>query len=124
MTFTLNAGDPTGHVFVVKRKRRGLPQRGDQLLVVERELKDPSTGKKVGTLLAHLTYMQVICRDDTVDDALLLGIAEHHLDGGVIQAVKAGVISVQGSFRFSDEKPVFSIFWGRGGAGERAGGSG
>src|SRR4051794_25429138 len=114
MTFTLNAGDTTGHVFDVKRKRHGLPQRGDQLLVVERELKDPATGKRVGILLGHLTYMQVLCRDDTVDDALLLGVAEHRLNGGVIPAVKAGVISVQGSFRFSDEKPVFSIVGGTG----------
>jgi hypothetical protein len=103
--FSLNEGDETGHVFAPAN-----PVPGDHLLIVERELLDPTTGQKVGTITAVLTFMEII----PPDDALVLGIAEHHLDDGVKPPAKAGVISVQGSFRFSEKHPDFSIVGGTG----------
>ena len=52
---------------------------GDHLLVVERELLDPTTGQTVGTVLAVYTNIEIILPND----ALLLGIAEHHLNANV-----------------------------------------
>ena len=105
--FILEEGDPTGHIFAPT-----YPVPGDHLLVVERELLDPGTHQKVATITAVLTFMEVI----PPDDALVLGIAEHHLSNKVRPPAKEGVISVQGSFRFSDQGPlVFSIVGGTGG---------
>lgn len=103
--FSLNAGDTTSHVFAPAN-----PVPGDHLLIVERELLDPTTGQKVGTLLAALTFLTTI----PPDQSLLLGIAEHHLDASVKPPAHAGVISVQGSFRFSDEHAVFAVVGGTG----------
>ena len=59
MPFSLNAGDPTGHVFIPAN-----PVPGDHLLVVERELLDPTTGQTVGTVLAVYTYIEIIPPND------------------------------------------------------------
>jgi hypothetical protein len=103
--FSLKAGDTTGHVFAPAS-----PVPGDHLLIVERELLDPTTNQKVGTLVAAITFMKILPNDD----ALLLGIAEHHLNANVKPPAHAGVISVQGSFRFSDAHAVFAIVGGTG----------
>jgi hypothetical protein len=100
--FTLAEGDTTGHVFAPL-----YPVPGDHLLIVERELL--YKGKKVGSISAVLTFMEVF----PPDDAVVLGIAEHHLSNK--GPAKEGVISVQGSFRFSDQRDlVFSIVGGTG----------
>jgi len=105
--FSLNQADITGHVFGPAN-----PKRGDLRLVVERGLLDPATGQKVGTITSVLTYMEII----SADDAFVLGIAEHHLNENVKPPAREGVISVQGSFRFSQtDDPVFSIVGGTGG---------
>ncbi|WP_410787041.1 hypothetical protein [Kribbella sp. C-35] len=104
--FSLIEGDETGHIFAPAN-----PVPGDHLLIVERELLDPTTRQKVGTITAALTFMKII----PPNDALVLGIAEHHLDDSVKHPARAGVISVQGSFRFSDGHPAFSVVGGTGG---------
>jgi len=104
--FSLDEGDTTGHVFGPTN-----PERGDHLLIVERELLDPTTGQQVGTITAALTYMEII----SADDALLVGMAEHRLTDKVKPPAKEGVISAQGVLRFSDKHPVFSIVGGTGG---------
>jgi hypothetical protein len=103
--FTLNAGDPAGHVFPPVN-----PVPGAHLLVVERELLDPTTDQTVGTLLGAFTFMKII----PPDDALVLGIVQHHLNASVKPPAQAGVISVQGSIRFSQDLRVFSIVGGTG----------
>lgn len=103
--FSLDEGDETGHVFAPAN-----PVPGDHLLIVERELLDPATRQKVGTITASLTFMEVI----PAGDALVMGIAEHRLGDNVKPPAQAGVISVQGSFRFSEKHPNFSIVGGTG----------
>ena len=104
--FSLDEGDEAGHIFAPPN-----PVRGDHLLIVERELLDPATRQKVGTITAALTFMEI----SPSGDALVLGIAEHHLDDSVKHPAQAGGISVQGSFRLSDEHPVFTMVGGTGG---------
>jgi hypothetical protein len=103
--FTLNAGDPTGHVFPPANV---VP--GAHLLVVERELLDPVTGQTVGTLLGAFTFMKII----PPNDALVLGIVQHHLNANVKPPARAGVISVQGTIQFSQDLRFFSIVGGTG----------
>src|SRR5215211_3506142 len=75
------------------------PAPGDEFLLIDRPLIDPKTSKQVGRLIARLTFIETAS-----GDPLVLGNADHHL--------KRGVISVQGSWRFSEHKPVFAIIGG------------
>jgi hypothetical protein len=65
------------------------PSPGDQLLLVERQLLHPKSGKLVGRFNARLTFMRI-----SGGGVLFSGNADHQL--------KKGVICTQGSFR-SDE---------------------
>ena len=72
-------------------------------------LLDPQTQIPVGRLIARLTFMKVLPHNN----ALVLGNADHHLDVGNY-ANAAGMISAQGSWRWSDPQPIFAIIGGTG----------
>ena len=100
--YTVYLKDKPGTVFAPPN-----PSRGDQILLVERPLfEDRNTQNQVGTLTARLTVME----RSSSGDLLVLGNADHHLAAGR----HPGMVSVQGSWRFSDTARVFAIIGGTG----------
>ena len=82
------------------------PVRGDGFLLVERPLIDPKNMQPVGRLIARVTWMDI----PTSGDKLNFGHADHRLT----HTKKKGVISIQGSWRDGEKKPVFAITGGTG----------
>jgi hypothetical protein len=74
-------------------------KQGDQLLLIERQLLHPKSGKLVGRFNARLTFMRI-----SGGVVLFSGNADHQL--------KKGVICTQGSFRSNQTESVFAITGG------------
>jgi hypothetical protein len=75
------------------------PSPGDNVLLVERQLLHPKTGKLIGRFNARLTFMQI-----SGGIALFSGNADHQL--------KKGMICTQGSFRSDETESVFAVVRG------------
>ena len=77
------------------------PSPGDELLLVERQLLHPKSGKLVGRFNARLTFLRI-----SGGGVLFSGSADHQL--------KKGVICTQGSFWSDQTESVFAITGGTG----------